>query len=260
MSFVIKHLLLVCAVWSGSLCARAQAPVQPASAESAAMDAQDPPGYPALVQAALEEYRQRHFEEARSLLIKAHALFPNARTLRVLGMAEFELRNYGMSTKYLEECLASTVRPLDEAMRRDVEGLLARAKGFTVLLKVYVEPATATVRLDGEPTEVGLDAPFRVTAGDHQLEAEAPGYERQIRRLELVGGDEQLLRLNLTKTSDSVRPLRRNPWLWTGISAVVVGAALGTFFALQSRDPGSTPADGGSAGAVLLGPHNGEGR
>ena len=123
-----------------------------------------------------------------------------------------------------------------------------------------MEPRNAALVLDGQPVSIGSDSALRVEAGKHELNAAAEGFEQQSRRVELFGGEEQTVRFSLTPSSkDSPRPVRRNPWLWTGIGALVVGAAaIGTFYALQSRDPGTTAADGGSTGHVLVGPSNGD--
>jgi hypothetical protein len=178
-------------------------------------------------------------------------------------MAEFELRNYVASAAYLEAALRSEVRPLDAEQRRQVEGLLGRAVGFTAILRLYVEPRAASVALDGAALSAEqLQEPIRLAAGRHRLEAKADGYDKAVRELELLSGREQALRLALDKSpSSDERPLRRNPWLWTGVGAVVVaGAVTGVLLALQGRDPGRVAPDGGSTNAVVVGPSNGDGR
>src|SRR5690349_15250674 len=83
-------------------CARAQA--QPESA----------PAYPAEYERAIDsgiaEFQQGNYVEAREQFARAHALVPNARTLRSLGMVEFELRNYVDAVTYLEGALGSSVK------------------------------------------------------------------------------------------------------------------------------------------------------
>src|SRR5688572_888187 len=58
------------------------------------LDLSENPDYKRAVEEALKEYGLGHFEEARSLFRRAHGIYPNARTLRGLGMVEFELRHY----------------------------------------------------------------------------------------------------------------------------------------------------------------------
>lgn len=70
----------------------------------------EPTGYRELIAEAVAEYEARHFEEARALFRRAHAMFPNARTMRGQGMAEFELRNYRGAIQCFESALSSRAR------------------------------------------------------------------------------------------------------------------------------------------------------
>src|SRR5688572_7254192 len=77
---------------------------QPAPALAPATPPLDPsenPDYKRAVEEALKEYGLGHFEEARSLFRRAHGIYPNARTLRGLGMVEFELRHYVRASQLL---------------------------------------------------------------------------------------------------------------------------------------------------------------
>ncbi len=66
----------------------------PAATAHAADYERDPEGYRAAIDAAVQEYELNHFEESREQFARAHALNPNARTLRGLGVADFELRRW----------------------------------------------------------------------------------------------------------------------------------------------------------------------
>jgi hypothetical protein len=48
----------------------------------------EPAGYGEAIDGAVREHELGHFVEARELLLRAHKLYPNARTLRVLGKDE----------------------------------------------------------------------------------------------------------------------------------------------------------------------------
>src|SRR5262245_36987 len=90
----------------------------------------DPAGYRQIVDEAVSEFEAHHYEESRSLFRRAHVLHPNARTHRGLGLAEFELRNYGECIRHFEAALRSTVKPLTPDLRDDTERMLTRANGF----------------------------------------------------------------------------------------------------------------------------------
>jgi tetratricopeptide (TPR) repeat protein len=85
-----------------------------------------PARYYRLIDVAVEHYNNGEWTEARTYFEKSHALYPCARTYRALGMVEFDLGNYAAATNYLQEALASSVKPLDEQLRQEVTELLAR--------------------------------------------------------------------------------------------------------------------------------------
>src|SRR5437868_2687260 len=101
---VALALSLAAATNQVALAAPAAAPVVKEPAES--------PQYRALLEEAVGEYDARRYEEARALFRRAHDLSPNARTLRGIGMASFELREYVEALRSLEGSLADKRRPL----------------------------------------------------------------------------------------------------------------------------------------------------
>jgi tetratricopeptide (TPR) repeat protein len=224
---------------------------------SAQERAEEPAGYLKLIEAGLNEYYAHHFVEARALFAQAHALNPNARTLRVLGMAEFELRRYPQSLEFLRAALSSDVHPLDAELRARTLELEQRALTFVGQVHLDLQPAAANVAIDDLSTARGL---LILQAGEHTLEARAEGYRTQRRRLDIKGGEELSLRISLERellraapaaqASSDATPLYTNPWLWTGVGVVLAGAATALIFALKpadrvevapARDTGQTP-------------------
>ena len=233
--------------------------------------AAEPPQYRATVREALSEYHAKNFPEARALFTEAHALYPNARTLRGLGMTAFELRSYHESITYLKEALASKVKPLDGGLRGETERLLARAERFVGTLNLTVSPEGASVLVDGNQVarsswgESNAE-PLMLEVGEHALEFQAEGYHSEVRSLHVKGRETETWRVVLNplpvaqaapvppppavvpepaevarrsepstaprfvslspaEMSDK-RPLYKNPWLWTGVGAVVVAAVI----------------------------------
>lgn len=204
------------------------------------------PAYRELVEQALSEYGGKNYEEAASLFARAHQLYPNARTLRGMGMASFELRRYPESIEQLEGALASQVRPLDEALRGETQALLQRARGFVATVTVDLEPRAAELWLDGSKVESA--EPLHLQLGQHVLEARQAGRQSERRVLRVRGGE--LLQVKLALVADGSvhaddgshserRPLYKNAWLWTGVGAVVAGAVVASVL-LASREPDRT--------------------
>jgi len=242
-------------LWAyGSLGARSALADDPAT---------EPAEYRSVVDDALREYAAHNYEEARSLFHRANSLYPNARTQRGLGMAQFELRNYGECIHELEEALASPVRALTGPLRTETEALLARAQNFVARVKLRSEPADARLRINGVPWERHDELLLNV--GDHALELSLPGYLPARRTLSVRGGEVLAIALTLEPASVSDSPGRaarddRSPrsrwyksaWLWSGVAVLVAGAAVTTGL-LLTRERGSEQPYGGSSMRVVVG-------
>ena len=259
---VLRGALLLGALgcWSGV------ATAQPAPVAAPA----EPAGYREAIDAAIVEHEARHFAESRALFGRAHALFPNARSLRGLGMADFELRNYAVSIEELQAALASTVKPLDAELRRDTEQLLARAKGFVGRFRLNLRPPTATVTLSGAALAPEATSQVVLSVGDYTLEVSAPGYVSERRELRVIGGEDAQLDFTLPQqaavapvatapaappATESSSSVLSSPWLWAAVGAVVVGTAIGIGVAASSGGTTREAAlEMGSAGRVLGAP------
>lgn len=220
----------------------------------------EPSGYRATISEAVREYNAHNFAESHALFAKAHAAYPNARTLRGLGMVEFELKRYRECIEHLQQALDSEVKSLDEVLRRRAEELLSRARNFVASVHIEVEPAAAQVVIDGEPASSANAADLLLRVGDHVLEFRAPGHFAERRELQLSGGELKQLRVVLTRQVDftqqpAIRPepperkrLFKNVWLWSGVAAVVTGSAVALSLALRDHSP---TYDGGSTNTVV---------
>jgi hypothetical protein len=235
---------------------------------------EEPPEYRAVVASALAEYEAGHFEESRTLMLQAHATFPNARTQRGLGMIAFELRAYAESVRWLEQSLASRIRPLEGELRLQTEGLLARARSFTGRLTVELTPATAQLLIDGVEVASAEPRSLLLAVGKHVLEVQAESYLPERRIVRVTGSEEQTLQLALVPLATG--PVRadaqppgsapeapaerrawyRNPWFWVATGVVLVGgAATATVLAQNGeKDPREPPYLGLSGEPVLVGP------
>jgi tetratricopeptide (TPR) repeat protein len=249
--------------WSCVVVAVAVLSLGAPSFSSAQDRAEEPAGYLKLIEAGLNEYYAHHFVEARALFAQAHALNPNARTLRVLGMAEFEMRRYPQSLEYLRAALASQVHPLDDELRARTQELEQRALTFVGQAHVDLQPAAASIAIDDVSTALPASGVLLLQAGEHTLEARAENYRTQRRKLDIKGGEELSLRISLERdlfepvaaaqTPADSTPLYASPWLWTGVGVVLAGAATALIFALKPaakvdfaapRDTGQTPVGG----------------
>lgn len=234
-----------------------------------------PPGYDETIEAALQEFEAGNFAESRAQFLKAHGIFPNARTLRALGKAEYELKNYREASSYLTQALESRVRPLTPDQRAETQRLLEAARGYVGHYAIAVRPPDAKVLLDGTAISLGSDGQLALNVGDHTLAVEAEGYLPERRKLRVTGGGREHLLIELKpavaesaptslpqptlpeSTSASpatpvhddraATPLRRKWWLWTGVIAAVAGGTAAVVY-LSLREPEQRAPTGGSSG------------
>lgn len=190
-SFLCSHLWLVGL-------ARAQEPAEP-------------PQYRDTVREALAEYHAKNFPEARALFMDAHQLYPNARTLRGLGMTSFELRSYAEAIGYLREALASQVKPLEGGLRNETERLLRRAERFVAKVNVSVTPPNVRLTLDGEPRDLRPGEPILLDVGEHILHFEADGHVPETRTLHVKGRETETWSIVLNPVPAAPEPVVAAP-------------------------------------------------
>lgn len=213
----------------------------------------DPEGYRAAIDAAVQEYELNHFAESREHFAQAHALYPNARTLRGLGVADFELRRYVDAVQELSAALAHRAKPLAGAPRQETEALLTRARTYVGELQLALDPPDATVRLDDEPVQLDAEGRFMLEVGDHQLEVSAPDHITQRRSLRVHGQQHQQLRIELAAIepppaiaandvgANAPQPQRAEPrrrrvvtWAFGGLTLAAVGSLVGLVVAVEN--------------------------
>ena len=163
------------------------------------------------IQEAVREHQAGRYPEAQALFRRAHALDPTARTLRGIGMASFEMREYVTALRALRAALAEQERrPLTDAQREHAQRLVDRALAFVGTYRVELDPAEATMHLDGRSLEPEPDGTVLIDAGTHTLSIEAPGHRIRSVRLVVDGGAESTLTLRLESLSAS-EPVNAEP-------------------------------------------------
>jgi hypothetical protein len=253
---------LLLAALAAAPVARAEDPRRPAraatpplaDAPSAPAEPATPPGYDLAVELGFASFEQGDYRAAREQFAAAHALYPNARTLRALGKVEYELSQYLPSIVFLEAALASSERPLTASQRVETEELLARVRSHVAPVILGVSPLGARLLLDGVAVDLPPGGRFLLPVGDHLLEASAPGRLAERHVLHVEPGHELRLNVLLSASPNAAeperRPLYKNPWLWGGV-VVVVSAAVVAGVAVALHDPETRQPSGGSSGLTI---------
>ncbi len=157
----------------------------------------DDDAYRALIDEAVTEFDAGRFPEARALFLRAHERFPNARTLRGIGMASFEMRDYVEAYRALASALTASERALTAEQRGSVEALLSRTAGFLGLVRVELAPPGVELTVDGAAPAVAPDGRLLLTMGEHEIVASADGYRDSRTRLRIRGGEDEELAISL---------------------------------------------------------------
>lgn len=238
--------------------------------------------YTRSVESAVLEFDCGNWAEARVLFEHAHALRPSARTLRGMGKASFELKEYTRAQRELNASLNEQRSPLSEVQRQELNALLLRVEKFIGVLKLNVKPkgVRAKITIDGARANHELD----LNLGSHRLHIEADGYQSLDHKLAVEGGKTQHLELTLrpiprdnaeeppprqTRLDPARQPLDPSQpsdqprggvlqqwWFWTIVGVVLVAGgatavALTAQFVPEPPAPGNT---GLSAQVLTLAP------
>jgi hypothetical protein len=211
---------------SGARCARAQA-VQPADSSE----------YTRTIEQAVEQFRARDFDRARELFRAAHKLQPSARTLRGVGLADFESGRYAVALAELAASLTDPRKPLDAQQRSEVQAVMAHAGGFVGTLEVQVTPKEATLSIDGAPVS---GESLQLDAGDHLLRASAAGYVQAEQQVRILPAEITKAALALEPVASTSAPIATSSdstqqsatWIVGGIG--VAGVIVGSVFGVHS--------------------------
>ena len=154
---------------------------------------------PVLIGDAVAEYDAGRFEEARALFRLAHDKQPTARTLRGIGMASFEMRDYVAATRALAASLRDQRRPLTAEQRKHAQALLARAETFVGQFSLKLSPANLSVFVDGRPATLEADGSLLLPLGRHELSVRCVTCSPNEKQLpvDVVGGEKKSLELTL---------------------------------------------------------------
>lgn len=151
--------------------------------------AQEDEAYQELVHQAVQEHAAGRYAEARALFRRAHERSPNARTLRGIGMSNFELRQYAATIVALEAALAESRRPLTEDQAAGARDLIERSSAFVARYTLVPAGAAEGARVDGVAGVVDGHGVLVVDLGTHEVQVRCEGCSTEPRRVRVVGGE-----------------------------------------------------------------------
>ncbi len=169
-----------------------------------------------------------------------------ARTLRGIGMASFELRDYVAAFRAFSAALVDNRKALTAGQREHTRNLLERSLLFVGIYTLETDPPDARVVIDGQPMERGPDGKVLLSFGSHILEASKPGYRGRTISLDVRGGERKKLIVSLAREAPALGkharpapPAPTAPAISVGTTAGSSGTGGGWYW--------------GAGGAALLG-------
>lgn len=134
-------------------------------------------------------YKAGEFDKALDLFGQAKALYPSAQILRMAGYSELALERWEKAAASLEAALVSTVSPLAEADKKDVEEQLAKALNHLGTVAVSSRVPDTSLKVDDGPQRpLPLDKPLRLLEGKHRFTVSAPDHVDATDELNVEGG------------------------------------------------------------------------
>jgi hypothetical protein len=132
-----------------SFASAARAQAAPGVGERASIDEQQL--YDDLIDRTFDEFANRNWLAARTLLLRAHAIHATARTWRGLGITAFNLHDYAQAALAFERALSCRVRPLEGELRGQVVALLAQVNDLVARSEFKLVPPEGRLTSDKAP-------------------------------------------------------------------------------------------------------------
>lgn len=207
-----------------------------AAQNSLAADKEKQAQYRGLIDKALQEYALGHWPEARVFFSDAHTVWPNARTLRGLGMTCYEERSYVEAIGFLEQALENKVQPLTPKLASETAGILEQAKRFVSSVHFELTPDDALLRIDEQPAKWRPNGAVLLDPGTHSIEASSPGFETHRRSVRAEAGGELHLAITLRREAADDATVELPP-MAADVPPLQPTAAAPTRYRLASQSP-----------------------
>jgi hypothetical protein len=186
-------------------------------------------------------YEEDDFRAALIEFNRAYELAPNWAVLYNLGQTHYQLREYPGALKTLDQYLREGGAGIAPDRWAQVEREITELRGRVARVTAVASVDGADVTLDDVPIGKTPSAePVVVGEGRHRLTASKPGYVATTKVVDVAGGDEVTVRLDLSAGAQAVPlPPREAPSYTVAIVGglvAVTGIAAGTVFGVVAMN------------------------
>ena len=192
-------------------------------------------------QKGIESYTDGDYRAALIEFERAYALHPAYRLLYNLGQVAYELRDYTATERYFTQYLEEGKDEIPADRRAEVEQDLARVRARIASVHLVTNQPGARLFVDDKEVGRAPLGPYRLSAGQHRIQAQQVGFSPVARVVELAGGDDVTVRLDFgarlaTAPAPATEESSTNWPLWTGIATGVFAVGAASFGYAASRD------------------------
>jgi tetratricopeptide (TPR) repeat protein len=209
----------------------------------------------------LELYDEGDYRLALVEFERAYEVSKSYKVLYNIGQVQFQLAAYAKARRALEQYLAQGGDQIAPQRRANVEKDLETLKTRTAILTVRVNVPDAEVAIEDQPAGKAPLEGLLVDAGNVRIVVTHAGYSARMKQITLVGGDSQVVTIDLaeskpdvvvTQTNSGLRGEAVAGWIVTGVLAAgTIGAGIAAS-AASSRydDKRNTPISGSPEEAI----------
>lgn len=200
-----------------------QAAPAPAGAEErTGADDDDPSAYRRHMDNGIKLFEEENYRAAIVEFAAAYQAKPKASPLVNIALSQKALRDYPKAIEALERAIEQHADTLEPEHLRAAKREVAQLRQLLAYVTVRVEPADATVWIDGQRLPAGrVGKPLALGPGPHDLVAKLAGYAPAERQVTLTSGQHvEDLSLVLSPLGGQVRVVLRESGGWVQIDGM----------------------------------------
>lgn len=175
----------------------------------------------------IELFNEGRYDAALAELQRAYDTAPAFPVLYNLGRVHATLGHPVEAALAFERYLAEGGEAIPSSRRDEVETELARQRSRIGHLLVETNITGSIINIDGiDVARTPLEAPIPLGAGAHRIAIRAPGHASEIRSVQIAGGVEEVLRMELSREFEArgtIRILSTLPDVLVRIDGVEIG-------------------------------------
>jgi hypothetical protein len=195
----------------------------------------------------VELFKENNFSAALVEFKRAYEIDPKYQVLYNVGESYYQLQDYANALQTFRTYLVDGGDKISPKRRKDVEAEIETLKGRVATLRVRTNEQGASVTVDDVPVGTTPLEPLTVSAGRRRVTASLPGRVPVTQMIDLAGGDEKILQLEISSLPAPIEGPKPPPTqpppppsivptvvAWSATGALATGAVITGVLALAA--------------------------